>query len=1345
MNGSYRCWGRSCVPPLLVVLSLLFGSQLVLNGVAAAATGPCAAGVSFNPITCENSQPGTPETTWSVNPDDTIEGFATDASVNVGGTFRLKIRTDSTAYRVEIYRLGWYQGNGARLIASTLPSAVLPQTQPDCLTDPTTGLVDCGNWADSVSWNVPTSAVSGIYVANLIRTDLAGTHENQVPFIVRNEASHSAMLFQASDTTWQAYNPWGGANLYSGNGPEGRAYKVSFNRPLTINGSENGLFNSEYPMIRWMERNGYDVSYQSGIDTDRFGSLLTNHKVFLSVGHDEYWSGQQRSSVEAARAAGVNLAFFSGNEVFWKTRYEPSVDGSSTNYRTLVCYKETKNGKKVDPDPQWTGTWRDPRLSPPADGGRPENALTGTLFMVNGRRTDSMTVPQSFGRNRLWRNTNIASTPGGATFPAGTLGYEWDEDPDNGFRPAGQVALSSTTVNLTGTADSADGGQFYLLDYGNKYGPGTATHHLTLYRDPTSHALVFGAGTVQWPWGLDPDHTFSGPPADSRMQQATVNLFADMGVQPSTLQAGLVASSPSADTDAPTVALTSTAAPVVGSPYTVTGTASDVGGVVAGVEVSVDNGATWHPAVGLDNWSYTYTPRSSGQWRVQVRASDDSVNTSIPVTTTFTVASRPCPCSIWSDSTTPVTVTNNSPGAYELGVKFRSDGDGSISGVRFYKGPNNTGTHTGSLWTSAGQQLASATFTAESNTGWQTVEFANPVHVTGNTTYVASYHTDTGFFSGDAGFFLPTATDNEPLHALKSGFDGLNGIYKTGASGFPTSSYNGANYYVDVVFDHDANTAPTVPSVTPLPGSSSIPQTVKPTATFSTSIDPASLSFTLKDSAGNDVPGSAAYDNVQKAATFAPNAPLPAGSAYVARVLATDVAGTPMVAPQTWTFTTGKPQAPAGTCPCTIWSDQAVPAVSASADSSALELGVKFRADKDGFVSGVRFYKGVGNVGTHTGTLWSATGARLSTGTFAGESTTGWQTLTFSSPVQISANLNYVVSYHTDTGHYAATTSFFTGQGADYGPLHALASGVNGANGVYKTGASGFPTASFKDTNYWVDLVFSNIGPAPQVLSSAPADGAGTVPLAGALSMTFDRPVVLNGTSVALQGSAGPVAGTASIDGTGTVLTFAPSSALTPDTSYTASVTATATTGVQMPTPFTWSFRTGTVQSPPGACPCSLFSDLTVPSTPSTNDAKAIEVGVRFKADAAGQVTGIRFYKGAGNGGTHSGSLWTSSGQLLATGTFSGESTTGWQTLTFTTPVNVTANSVYVASYHTDLGRYASSAGFYSATGADYGPLHALRSAASSPNGVYRYGASGFPTSSFNGTNYWVDVVYKTN
>ena len=277
--------------------------------------------------------------------------------------------TNATDYRIDIYRLGYYGGLGARKVATVQPSATLPQGQPACLNDPATGLNDCGNWVESASWAVPAKAVSGIYIARLVRED-ASPGESHMVFIVRDDEGHSPILFQTSDTTWQAYNQYGGNSLYVG-GPgtnPGRAYKVSYNRPFTTRGTSNEdwLFNSEYPMVRWLEANGYNVSYFTGIDSDRIGSEILDHEVFLSVGHDEYWSASQRSNVEAARNAGVHLAFFSGNEIFWKTRWESSIDGSGTPRRTLVCYKETHAGAQIDPNPAWTGTWRDNRSDQPA-------------------------------------------------------------------------------------------------------------------------------------------------------------------------------------------------------------------------------------------------------------------------------------------------------------------------------------------------------------------------------------------------------------------------------------------------------------------------------------------------------------------------------------------------------------------------------------------------------------------------------------------------------------------------------------------------------------------------------------------------------------------------------------------------------------------------------------------------------------------------------------------------------------------------------------------------------------------------------------------------------------------
>src|SRR6202035_4910635 len=184
----------------------------------------------------------------------------TDVSVNVGQTIFFKISTPAASYRIDIYRLRFYQGNDGELITSISPSVSLPQIQPPCLSDSSTGLIDCGNWGISASWTVPSAATSGIYFARLVRLDTGEV--GAIVFIVRNDSSHSDILEQTSDTTWQAYNDYGGNSFYAGN-PAGRAYKVSYNRPVNTLGD---FFSFEYPIVRFLEASGYDVTYSTGID-----------------------------------------------------------------------------------------------------------------------------------------------------------------------------------------------------------------------------------------------------------------------------------------------------------------------------------------------------------------------------------------------------------------------------------------------------------------------------------------------------------------------------------------------------------------------------------------------------------------------------------------------------------------------------------------------------------------------------------------------------------------------------------------------------------------------------------------------------------------------------------------------------------------------------------------------------------------------------------------------------------------------------------------------------------------------------------------------------------------------
>jgi hypothetical protein len=205
---------------------------------------------------------------------------------------------------------------------------------------------------------------------------------------------------------------------------------------------------------------------------------------------------------------------------------------------------------------------------------------------------------------------------------------------------------------------------------------------------------------------------------------------------------------------------------------------------------------------------------------------------------------------------------------------------------------------------------------------------------------------------------------------------------------------------------------------------------------------------------------------------------------------------------------------------------------------------------------------------------------------------------------------------------------------------------------------------------------------------------------------------------------------------------------LTAGTTYRATISGGTTqprvqdlAGNALATNFTWSFTTTAAVSGP----YSLWNNSTTPSQIATFDPRAVELGVKFKSNINGYITGIRFYKGSGNTGTHTATLWTSTGQQLATATFTNETASGWQQVNFAQPVPITANTVYVASYYTTTGNYAFAHNYFANSGFDNGPLQALRDGANGGNGVYKYGISGFPNQTFRSSNYFVDVVFTPN
>jgi hypothetical protein len=402
-------------------------------------------------------------------------------------------------------------------------------------------------------------------------------------------------------------------------------------------------------------------------------------------------------------------------------------------------------------------------------------------------------------------------------------------------------------------------------------------------------------------------------------------------------------------------------------------------------------------------------------------------------------------------------------------------------------------------------------------------------------------------------------------------------VYKYAAGGgFPSSTYNATNYWVDPVFALVTDTTPPVVTArAPAAGATGVAVTAVVAASFSEPVQAGTITFSVSEAGDNDetpvtITGTLTYDSATRTATFTPNAPLSAFTTYTAVVLgAQDLAGNQM-APVAWTFTTGATT-------YTAWPASATPAVASVADSSPVEVGAKFKTDVAGAVTGVRFYKGAANTGTHVAHLWDAAGNLLATATYTGESATGWQQANFTSPVSIQANATYVVSYYAPVGGYAATGGYFASAGADNGPLHVLSNAAAGGNGVYKYAAGGgFPSSTYNATNYWVDPVIqvgADVTP-PTVTATAPAAGATGVSVGSQVVATFSEPVQPATVSFVVTGPSGAVNGTVTFDSANQTATFSPAAALATQSTYTATVSGAKDAAGNQMSPVSWSFTT---------------------------------------------------------------------------------------------------------------------------------------------------------------------------
>lgn len=439
---------------------IVFLSAIVLLALASPA--------SANPVQDENARPGTSAWQLANRSRGDIDGYASAESVNRGETLRFYVSTAEPKYTIEIFRLGWYGGSGGRRMTDAVEVDGRQQVVPS--PDPVTGLVEC-NWADPYTFTVPNDWVSGVFFVKLIAK--ASLRSNHIMFVVRDDARTADLLYQWSATTSQAYNNWGGKSLYSFNSTGTPADIVSNDRPFSdATGPAQFLYSWEYPMVRFLEREGYDVTYSSSADTHASAATLDRHRGFLSVGHDEYWSWEMRNNVEARREAGVSLAFFSGNNCYWQIRFAPSASGAPL--RRIVAYKEDATSKDpilFDGDPTndhlATVQWRQVPVN------RPEERLIGVMLSIT--QVDGDIVVENTS-HWVYRGTDLRS----GDHLRGLAGYEVDRI--FGDSPPGLVRLAHSPVTRAdGRSDFSD---------------------MTIYR-AASGAFVFATGTIQWSWGLD--------------------------------------------------------------------------------------------------------------------------------------------------------------------------------------------------------------------------------------------------------------------------------------------------------------------------------------------------------------------------------------------------------------------------------------------------------------------------------------------------------------------------------------------------------------------------------------------------------------------------------------------------------------------------------------------------------------------------------------------------------------------------------------------------------------------------------------------------------------------------
>ena len=435
----------------------------------------------------ENAKPGTSD--WRLAPavlPGTIEGFADRVSAVAGERVALFVSTTEPAFRVEAYRMGFYQGLGARRVWTSGPIPGGEQDRPD--RDAETNMVEA-RWSKSLDIDVDRSWPAGAYLLKLVADDVA---QRYVPLTIRDDDSTAALVVQNAVTTWQAYNHWGGYSLYEGGSGAGsferRARVVSFDRPYARSGGAADFVGLELPLVAMVESLGLDVTYWTDVDLHARPELLTRHRALLSLGHDEYWTRAMRDGAERARDHGVNLAFLGANAVFRQIRLEPSALGA---HRHQVSYKSaTADPLRRSNPAEVTVSWREAPVS------RPESSLIGQQYECNPVRADMVIADGA-----AWVFAGTGLRTGDKLF--GTIGEEYDRYNPNDPGPDNVQLLAHSPVRCGGRSSYAD---------------------MTYYSAP-SGAGVFASGTNWWVTKLVPACPAGGCPHDPTVIRITRNLL----------------------------------------------------------------------------------------------------------------------------------------------------------------------------------------------------------------------------------------------------------------------------------------------------------------------------------------------------------------------------------------------------------------------------------------------------------------------------------------------------------------------------------------------------------------------------------------------------------------------------------------------------------------------------------------------------------------------------------------------------------------------------------------------------------------------------------------------------